>query len=111
MHVQGEAESALGELQSVRREQGKSQAEASAAMQDAREALARESDIQGQLQKANQVLRCCCSHSCLCAQERYTIDQLRKADQVRGQLTQHSCRPYSSQRVRRHTVLLAASAL
>ncbi len=55
LHVQGEAESALGELQSVRREQGKAQAEASAAMQDAREALARESDIQGQLQKADQV--------------------------------------------------------
>ena len=76
--MQGEAESALGELQSVRREQGKAQAEASAAMQDAREALARESDIQGQLQKA---------------------------DQVRGALTPHDCRPHGSLHVRRHAVL------
>ena len=55
VRMQGEAESALGELQRARREQGKAQAEAAAAMQDAREALARESDIQGQLQKADQV--------------------------------------------------------
>lgn len=37
-------------------ERNKAEAEASAAMQDAREALARESDIQGQLQKADQVM-------------------------------------------------------
>ena len=67
--MQGEAESALGELQRVRQEQGKAQAEAAAAVQDAREALARERDIQ---------------------------DQLQKADQVTGLMTLHSCRPSSS---------------
>ena len=82
--MQGEAESALGELQGVRREQGKAQAEASAAMQDAREALARESDIQGQLQKA---------------------------DMVSGALTLHDCRPHGSLCARRHAVLSIGPAL
>ena len=71
--MQGETENALGDLQRMRQEQGKAQAEVSAAMQDAREALARERDIQ---------------------------DQLQKADQVRGMLTLHGCRPHNTMCVR-----------
>ena len=48
-------ENSQREAQRVRKERGKFEAEASAALQDAREALARESEIQEQLQKADQV--------------------------------------------------------
>ena len=84
LRVQGEAESALGELQKMRQEQGKARAEASAAMQDAREALARERDIQ---------------------------DQLQKADQVRGAVAPHGCCPRGSLRARTHAVLATGPAL
>jgi phage shock protein A len=55
--MQGEVENAQREAKRLREERGKFEAEASAALQDAREALARESEIQEQLQKADQVPR------------------------------------------------------
>ena len=70
-------ENAQREAQRLSQERGKFEAEASAALQDAREALARESEIQEQLQKADRVpclflpvsnvlfqCKTCCFHSC-----------------------------------------------
>jgi hypothetical protein len=53
--MQGTVENVQREAQRLRQERGKFEAEASAALQDAREALARESEVQEQLQKADRV--------------------------------------------------------
>lgn len=56
--MQEHAASLAAELASSKKEQERLRAEAAAAAQDARESLGRETDIQEQLQRADQVINC-----------------------------------------------------